>query len=161
MDNSTARAPKLRATRPKSSVILSAVQGVRRPERSRRISNIMCLSNAGQKAPTYDNRSSCIPSRAGLAIAPLKTASAGSSSCMATACRRLRRSLLRNLPTGARSKSFSYPHRSWNSRLCFANDIFRSLPADTPAWKAELPSQVRYEAGASYRGRELPCSSLL
>ena len=33
-----------------------------------------------------------------------------------------------------------------------ANDISRGLPADTPAWEAELPSQVRNEAGASLRG---------
>jgi hypothetical protein len=31
----------------------------------------------------------------------------------------------------------------------FANDIFRDLPVDTPAWEPEIPSQVRHEAGAS------------
>jgi len=39
-----------------------------------------------------------------------------------------------------------------NSRIGAVDDVLPDLPADTPAWDAEHPSQVRNEAGASLRG---------
>jgi hypothetical protein len=102
--------------------ISSAGQGVRQPERSRRaeawsrsrgihgemgtISNILCPSNAGEKPPTHDGMSSCVPSDTGLAlVASFKTACTSSSPRMATACRRLRRRLLRNSPPPERGRN--------------------------------------------------------